>query len=232
MKRRKRLLWQLYPTYLLITIISLGAATWFASRTLKQFYLEESASDLEARARLLETQIQEHLSPLNENAIKEMCEKIGSRATTRITVMLPSGKVIGDSSEDPAKMDNHANRPEMSQALAGQVGISSRYSRTVRKDMMYVGLPLKKDSRIIGEARGKGLMLGVEFVKDKATKEPSPELASQVRTLCHRRGLLIEIGGHYNNVGRFLPPLVLTEELALKGVEVFEDAVREAEKSR
>jgi diaminobutyrate-2-oxoglutarate transaminase len=91
---------------------------------------------------------------------------------------------------------------------------------------------IERDSTIIGEARGKGLMLGVEFVKDKATKEPSPELASQVRTLCHRRGLLIEIGGHYNNVGRFLPPLVLTEELALKGVEVFEDAVREAEKSR
>ena len=91
---------------------------------------------------------------------------------------------------------------------------------------------IERDSTIIGEARGKGLMLGVEFVKDKATKEPSPELASKVRTLCHRRGLLIEIGGHYNNVGRFLPPLVLTEELALKGVEVFEDAVREAEKSR
>jgi len=90
---------------------------------------------------------------------------------------------------------------------------------------------IERDSTIIGEARGKGLMLGIEFVKDKATKEPSPDLASKVRTICHRHGLLIEIGGHYNNVGRFLPPLILTEELALKGVEVFEDAVREAEKS-
>jgi diaminobutyrate-2-oxoglutarate transaminase len=42
---------------------------------------------------------------------------------------------------------------------------------------------------------------------------------------------MIEIGGHYNNVARFLPPLVVTEELAVKGVEVFADTVSEVEKS-
>lgn len=65
---------------------------------------------------------------------------------------------------------------------------------------------IEKDSKVVGEARGKGLMLGVELVKDKATKEPAPELARKVRTFCHRHGLLIEIGGHYSNVARFLPP--------------------------
>jgi diaminobutyrate-2-oxoglutarate transaminase len=90
---------------------------------------------------------------------------------------------------------------------------------------------IEKDSKIVGEARGKGLMLGIELVKDKESKEPAPELAKRVRTFCHRHGLLIEIGGHFSNVARFLPPLVLTEELALKGIEIFEDAIREAEKS-
>jgi diaminobutyrate-2-oxoglutarate transaminase len=90
---------------------------------------------------------------------------------------------------------------------------------------------IEKDSKIVGQVRGKGLMLGVEFVKDKATKEPAPELATGVRTLCHRRGLLIEIGGHYNNVARFLPPLILTEELAKKGIEIFVDSVREVERA-
>lgn len=90
---------------------------------------------------------------------------------------------------------------------------------------------VEKDSRIVGEARGKGLMLGVEFVNDKATKEPAPELATRVRTLCHRRGLLTEIGGHYSNVARFLPPLVITEELAQRGIQIFADSVRESEKS-
>ncbi len=88
---------------------------------------------------------------------------------------------------------------------------------------------LEKDSNIIGQVRGKGLMLGVEFVKDKNTKEPATDLAKKVRTLCHQSGLLIEIGGHYDNVARFLPPLVLTEELAKKGIDIFIDAVKEVE---
>jgi diaminobutyrate-2-oxoglutarate transaminase len=91
---------------------------------------------------------------------------------------------------------------------------------------------LERDSEVIGEARGKGLMLGVEFVKDKATKEPAPDLAAKARTLCHQRGVLIEVGGHYFNVARFLPPLVLTEALARKGVEVFAESVRELERTR
>jgi diaminobutyrate-2-oxoglutarate transaminase len=87
---------------------------------------------------------------------------------------------------------------------------------------------IQKESRILGDVRGKGLMLGAELVKDRATKEPAPELAGRVRTECHRRGLLVEIGGHYDNVVRFLPPLVLTQDLALKGIEIFEAALASA----
>lgn len=90
---------------------------------------------------------------------------------------------------------------------------------------------LEKESEIVGEVRGKGLMLGVEFVRDKGTKEPAPEWARRVRSACHRRGLLIEIGGHFNNVARFLPPLVLTNDLAERGLQVFRDAVKEVEHS-
>jgi diaminobutyrate-2-oxoglutarate transaminase len=75
-------------------------------------------------------------------------------------------------------------------------------------------------------------MLGVELVHDKASKKPAPEFARQVRTFCHQNGLLIEIGGHYDNVARFLPPLVLTEDLARKGLEIFADAIKEVEHSR
>lgn len=91
---------------------------------------------------------------------------------------------------------------------------------------------LERDSAIVGEARGRGLMMGVEFVKDKATKEPASDYARRVRTLCHQRGVMIEIGGHYNNVARFLPPLVIPEGLIGKGVDIFSEAVREVEKAR
>jgi diaminobutyrate-2-oxoglutarate transaminase len=105
------------------------------------------------------------------------------------------------------------------------------HSRNLGEMMLSLLKEIESDSKIVGEARGKGLMLGLEFVKDKSTKEPAPELATMVRTLCHRRGLLIEIGGHYFNVARFLPPLILSEDLAKKGLEVVADSVREVEKS-
>jgi diaminobutyrate-2-oxoglutarate transaminase len=84
----------------------------------------------------------------------------------------------------------------------------------------------------IGDVRGRGLMLGIEFVKDKVSKEPGPDLARVVRRECLERGLVIEIGGHYDNVARFLPPLVLTRELAAKGLAIFADAVRAVEMKR
>jgi diaminobutyrate-2-oxoglutarate transaminase len=90
---------------------------------------------------------------------------------------------------------------------------------------------LEKNSKIVGQVRGKGLMIGVEFVKDKSMKEPAPDFAKKVRTICHQNGLLIEIGGHYDNVARFLPPLVLTEELAKKGTDIFASAVEEVEEA-
>jgi diaminobutyrate-2-oxoglutarate transaminase len=108
----------------------------------------------------------------------------------------------------------------------------AQHSLALGESMLSMLKQMEKESAIIGEARGKGLMLGVEFVTDKATKEPAPELARRVRTACHRRGLLIEIGGHYDNVARFLPPLIITDALARRGLEVFADAVKEVETGR
>ncbi|MCF8069888.1 MAG: cell wall metabolism sensor histidine kinase WalK [Desulfobacterales bacterium] len=148
MKKRKRLLWQIYPSYLFITLISLVAVTWYASGALRSFYLGQTAADLEARATLLEKSIIPVISPLNAEKIDQICKDIGARADTRLTVILPSGKVIGDSLENPKTMDNHGSRPEIKAALHGEVGVSTRYSKTLGKNMMYVSIPLKHQDRI------------------------------------------------------------------------------------
>jgi diaminobutyrate-2-oxoglutarate transaminase len=83
----------------------------------------------------------------------------------------------------------------------------------------------------VGDVRGRGLMIGIELVKDRDTKEPWPEMAAQIRTECFRKGVIIEVGGHFGNVARFLPPLVITRELLLTGVEIFVDAVRASEEA-
>ena len=153
MKRKRRLLWQLYPSYLLITIIALVAVTWYASRSLRQFFLERTVSDLKARAHLFENQIAEYLDPLDAKHIDLLCKDIGNRASTRITVILPSGKVIGDSHEDPSRMDTHVDRSEFLQALTNPSGASLRYSATLKRNMMYVGIPIKMNGRIVAVVR-------------------------------------------------------------------------------
>jgi diaminobutyrate-2-oxoglutarate transaminase len=90
---------------------------------------------------------------------------------------------------------------------------------------------VKDESVHIGDVRGRGLMIGVEFVKDKKTKEPAEDVARDIRKRCYPKGLIVELGGHYNNVIRFLPPLVLTEELADKGLNIFAEAIREMERT-
>jgi two-component system phosphate regulon sensor histidine kinase PhoR len=152
-KRKRRLLWQLYPSYLLITIIALVVVTWYASRSLRQFFLEQTVSDLKARAHLFENQIAGYLDPLDEKGIDLRCKDIGNRASTRITVIHPSGRVIGDSHEDPSIMDTHVDRPEFLQALTNPFGASLRYSATLRMNMMYVGIPTKMNGRIVAVVR-------------------------------------------------------------------------------
>jgi diaminobutyrate-2-oxoglutarate transaminase len=87
----------------------------------------------------------------------------------------------------------------------------------------------EKDSAIIGEVRGKGLMIGIEIVSDKETKKPSPELCSKIRDEMFQNGVIIEIGGHYNNVLRFLPPLIITRKLAEIGIDICIESIRKIE---
>ncbi|HEU0251338.1 MAG TPA: aspartate aminotransferase family protein [Solirubrobacteraceae bacterium] len=83
----------------------------------------------------------------------------------------------------------------------------------------------------VGDVRGQGLMIGIEMVRDRETKEPWGEMATRVRSECFKRGVVIEVGGHFGNVARFLPPLVITRELMLTGVEIFVESVRAGEEA-
>jgi len=153
MKEKKRLLWQLYPSYLLITLISLLAVSLFASSAFKQFFLERTAADLKSRAHLLEKQVGNYIAPLDEMSVDSICKSAGRQSSIRITVILPSGKVVGDSEEAPENMNNHANRFEVAEALLGNIGTSDRYSSTLRQDMMYVAIPLEKNNEVIAVLR-------------------------------------------------------------------------------
>ena len=108
--------------------------------------------------------------------------------------------------------------------------IEERFQERAYKigNSLYRGLKDLEDRyEVVGEVRGKGLMIGVELVKDGESKAPSPEAASQVMEICKERGLLIGRGGLYGNVLRLSPPLVITEDDAARAVETLEVAFGE-----
>ncbi|MEU8263877.1 aspartate aminotransferase family protein [Micromonospora sp. NPDC048999] len=81
------------------------------------------------------------------------------------------------------------------------------------------------DLDCVAEVRGKGLMLGIEFVRP-GTTEPDPALTARVFEACRAGGLLVGKGGLYGNVVRMGPPLTLTEEEAREGLAILVDAIR------
>lgn len=77
----------------------------------------------------------------------------------------------------------------------------------------------------IGDVRGLGGMIGIEFVKDKESKTPDAAFTAAVIKECANNGLLVEGAGTYNNVVRFLAPLVMTDAQLEAGLDIFEAAI-------
>jgi 4-aminobutyrate aminotransferase/(S)-3-amino-2-methylpropionate transaminase len=78
---------------------------------------------------------------------------------------------------------------------------------------------------VVGDVRGRGLMQAVELVSDPAAKTPDAKLTGMLNAACHRAGLLTLTCGSFGNVLRFLPPLVISEQLLDEGLSIFESAL-------
>ena len=85
---------------------------------------------------------------------------------------------------------------------------------------------MKEKYECIGDVRGLGSMIGLEFVKSKATKEPDAALVKALVQKCAGKGLLIESAGIYGNVIRFLAPLVITDAQLEAGLDIMEESIR------
>lgn len=88
---------------------------------------------------------------------------------------------------------------------------------------------LKDKYDIIGDVRGKGLMIGVEIVKSKKTKDPL--YVPQIQGLAWRKGLMMITAGMFGNVFRIAPPIVISQEQLDIGIDIFEEAIKETQAS-
>ena len=142
--RRKRLIRQLGLSYVWVTVAAVVLVGLSGSHMVQDYYLEQTAEDLQARARLCRPQIVSLLEQGDRAGVDAFCKELGRATATRITAILPSGEVVGDTEENPANMDNHAQRPEVVEARQGKVGRQTRYSMTLQQKLMYVAVPVEQ----------------------------------------------------------------------------------------
>ena len=77
---------------------------------------------------------------------------------------------------------------------------------------------------VIGDVRGRGAMIAIELVKDRAPRSRTRRPTAALAKACHAEGLVVLTCGTYGNVLRFLPPLVIGEDLLDEGLDIIESA--------
>jgi len=131
------LLWHVIAV--LGVLLSLGLVV---DRVLEHYFVDQLTDSLVSEARAVQQAL-----PTTDPA-EESIVRLGRAAGVRITIIRVDGVVLADSEHDPGTMENHRTRPEVTQALAGHVGVSSRASATIGVPFRYVALP-PQDGRIV-----------------------------------------------------------------------------------
>ncbi len=142
--RIRKIAWQFFFACFAIVAIALWITTWYSARVYKNFYQKTVENDVSITADLLQREISRFPDdPAGYRAIDSLCKSLGRLIGMRMTVVLSSGKVIGDSQSDPDTMENHANRPEIIAALRDEKGIEERYSATLHEKLLYITVPVR-----------------------------------------------------------------------------------------
>ncbi|MDX1666105.1 MAG: aspartate aminotransferase family protein [Saprospiraceae bacterium] len=91
---------------------------------------------------------------------------------------------------------------------------------------------MKEKYSVIGDVRGLGAMMAMEFVKNDDPQQPDAELCKQIMQGCGKNGLIIISAGTHNNIIRVLSPLVITDEQLRRGLDILEGEIQKVANSR
>ena len=155
--------WRITVSFILVVLIIMGILGVYLVNSTRNSQLDSLRSQLENEARITaEASLPSFLSPDELSNLDTLARKLGAEIDARVTIIALNGMVLGDSEEDPSAMENHANRPEIVDALTTGVGESTRYSTTLGQKMMYVAVPVSYQDEILGVARVSLSLTAVE----------------------------------------------------------------------
>ncbi|MFO0869918.1 MAG: ATP-binding protein [Pirellulales bacterium] len=118
------------------------------------FVLARVEERLHDTAVVLQTLAQEQLDAGHRDSLQQWVREMSEKTRTRFTILAADGTVLADSHEDPRRMENHAQRPELLRAAAGPAaGIDRRSSATVGVPFVYLALRVERDRQIVGFVR-------------------------------------------------------------------------------
>ncbi len=135
-----RLFWKLGLSYLALLLFALTAVYLYTSRIWERNFLESAYRNLDALARIAESRPPD---PSDGKALAAWTKWM-SGSGARVTVIALDGVVLADSDQDPARMENHGDRPEVRMALAEGRGRATRFSKTVERDLVYLAVRVPK----------------------------------------------------------------------------------------
>jgi two-component system phosphate regulon sensor histidine kinase PhoR len=148
-----RLMWRIYFYFLTSALLVLGASAWYAGRSVHQFHQAQVATELGAHARIIARELEHFPLAGDAAAIEHFCRDMGAATQSRITIVAPDGRVLGDSEASATAMENHRNRPEIAGALGGQAGESVRFSDTLRRRFLYLAVPVMQGTDVVAVVR-------------------------------------------------------------------------------
>ena len=146
--------WRITIWLVLLIIVIMAVLGAYLTSSVRSNRLDDLRTQLENEARITaEASLPDFFGQVNASELDVLAKKLGGQIDARITIIALDGRVLGDSDEDPALMENHARRPEVSDALDSGIGESTRYSTTLGTQMMYVAVPITDGDEILGVAR-------------------------------------------------------------------------------
>jgi 4-aminobutyrate aminotransferase len=154
---------------------------------------------------------------------------------------IPISAIIGPrdmlDSAAAAQIFTTAGGPIQCAALSATINVIEKESLADKAAILgdYIMAHLRKmqpEHPMIGDVRGCGLIIGVELVRNRDTKEPARKETAKLAYRCYQLGLLLDYVGLYSNVVEITPPLVLTREEADRGLEIFSQGLADVEQGK
>jgi len=134
----------------LLVVLNHGTVYTLARRDLEQRVLDDAKEDLLTEARLVAARAEDWWELKQHPSFQELADVVIETSRLRLSIVRADGLVLGDSSVPRPELDaldNHKTRPEIRQALLGEIGVARRRSRTTGRDSLYVAVPIRAADR-------------------------------------------------------------------------------------